>query len=55
MVASKIHITEKIKLFGKVKITYGIPVTLNITKENIKDKALLSEETGRIMNIIYGR
>lgn len=50
-----VHITEKFKLFGKVKITYGAPVTLNVTKENIKDKELLTKETERIMDIIYGR
>lgn len=50
-----IHVTEKIKLFGKVKINYGKPVTLNVNKENIKDKVLLNQETERIMNIIYGR
>lgn len=50
-----VHITEKITLFGKVKITYKEPVTLNITKENIKDKGMLTHETERIMDIIYGR
>ncbi len=50
-----VHITEDIKIFGKVKITYGAPVTLNVTKENVKDKALLTKETERIMDIIYGR
>lgn len=50
-----IHITEKLRLFGRVKITYGEPVALNVTKENVKDKTLLTKETERIMNIIYGR
>ena len=50
-----VHITEKFKLFSKVKITYGKPVMLNISKDNIKDKALLTKETERIMDIIYGR
>lgn len=50
-----VHITEKIKLFNKVKITYGKPVTLDVTKENIKDKSLLTKETEKIMDIIYGR
>lgn len=50
-----VHITEKINLFGKVKITYGKPVKLDITKENIKNKELLTNETEKIMNIIYGR
>lgn len=50
-----VHITEEFKLFGKVKITYGAPVKLNITKENIKDKEVLTKETERIMNVIYGR
>ena len=50
-----VHITEKVKLFGKVKISYKEPVELNVTKENIKDKELLTKETERIMDIIYGR
>ncbi len=50
-----VHITENIKLFRKVKITYKNPVRLNVTKENIKNKQILAEETARIMNIIYGR
>lgn len=50
-----VHITEKIEIFHRVKITYGKPVNLEITKENIKDKTLLNKETERIMNIIYGR
>ena len=50
-----IHITENFKLFGKVKVTYMKPEKLNITKENIKDKALLAAETARVMDIIYGR
>lgn len=50
-----VHITEEFRLFGKVKVTYGKPVTLDISKENIKDKELLTKETTRIMDIIYGR
>ena len=50
-----VHITETLKLFKKAKVRYGKPVKLNITKENIKDKQLLTEETNRIMDIIYGR
>lgn len=50
-----VHITEDFKVFGKVKVTYMEPVTLNITKENIKDKELMTAETQRIMDIIYGR
>lgn len=50
-----VHITEEFKLFGKVKVTYGKPVTLAVNKESIKDKELLAKETKRIMNIIYGR
>lgn len=50
-----VHITEKFHVFGKVKVNYMKPVKINITKENIKDKKLLTEETARIMDIIYGR
>lgn len=50
-----VHITENFKIFGKVKVTYKAPVKLNITKESIKDKIKLSEETEKIMNIIYER
>lgn len=50
-----IHITEKFRLFSKVKVTYKEAVKLNISKDNIKDKELLTKETDRIMNIIYGR
>ena len=50
-----VHITENLRLFGKIKVTYNKPVTLNVDKENIKDKELLTCETERIMNIIYGR
>lgn len=50
-----VHITEKIRLFGKVVIEYKEPITLNITKENIKDKELLAKETKRVMDIIYSR
>lgn len=50
-----VHITEKYKLFGRVEIVYGKPVKLNLNKENIKDKELLTKETERIMDIIYGR
>ena len=50
-----VHISEEFKLFGKVKIDYKEPVKLNISKENIKDKELLTKETARIMDIIYGR
>lgn len=50
-----VHITESLRLFGKIKVKYNMPVTLNIDKENIKDKELLTCETERIMDIIYGR
>ena len=50
-----VHITEKIKLFGKVQVEYRKPITLNVNKENIKDKELLTKETKRIMDNIYGR
>ena len=50
-----VYITEDYKLFGKVKVTYNKPVRLEVTKENIKDKELLTKETERIMNIIYKR
>lgn len=50
-----VHITEKIEMFHRVNITYGEPVNIEITKEDIKDKTLLNKETERIMNIIYGR
>lgn len=48
-----IHVTEKFRLFGKVVVEYKKPVDLRINKENIKDKKLLTEETERIMKIIY--
>ena len=48
-----IHITEKIKLFGKVKVVFGTPITLDIAKEDIKNKKLLTENTEKIMNAIY--
>ncbi|MBR6641997.1 MAG: 1-acyl-sn-glycerol-3-phosphate acyltransferase [Clostridia bacterium] len=47
------HITEKIKLFRKIRIVYGKPIDLKVDKENIKDKKLLAEETERIMDIVY--
>lgn len=47
------HITEKIRLFRKIRIVYGKPIELKVDKENIKDKKLLAEETERIMNIVY--
>ena len=50
-----VHITEKCRVFGKVKVSYMKPVKRKITKENIKDKKLLGFETARIMDIIYGR
>lgn len=50
-----VHITENYRIFKKIKIIYKQPVKLNITKENIKDKELLTKETARIMDIIYGR
>lgn len=50
-----VHITEDFKLFGKVKITYGKPIKLEIDRKNIKDKELLAKETSKIMDIIYGR
>jgi len=50
-----VHITEKMRLFSKVTVSYGTPLILNVNKENIKDKELLTHETERIMDIIYGR
>ena len=50
-----VHITEKIKLFGKVKIEYFEPIKVEISKENIKDKAILTKQTERIMDKIYSR
>ena len=47
------HITEKIRLFRKIRIVYGKPIELKVDYENIKDKKLLAEETERIMNIVY--
>lgn len=48
-----IHITEKIRIFSKIRIVYGKPITLNITKEQIKDKQILKEKTDMLMKIIY--
>lgn len=50
-----VHITEKISLFGKVKVSYKKAIKLDVTKENVKDKSLLTKETEKIMNTIYGR
>jgi hypothetical protein len=38
-----------------VQVEYRKPITLNVNKENIKDKELLTKETKRIMDNIYGR
>lgn len=48
-----VHITETFKLFGKVKVIFGHPITPNITKENIKDKDILRNETEKIMKEVY--
>lgn len=48
-----IHITEKLKLFGKMRIVYGKPIELNLTKEEIKDKKNLSEITKEVMEKVY--
>lgn len=50
-----VYISEKLRLFGQVKIKINEPVVLKINKENIKDRELLGQETERIMNIIYNR
>jgi long-chain acyl-CoA synthetase len=47
------HITEKIRLFREIRIVYGKPITLEVNKENIKDKELLTKETERVMEAIY--
>lgn len=48
-----IHITESFRLFGKIRIVYGKPIELNLTKEEMKDKNRLSEVTKSIMETIY--
>ena len=48
-----IHITEKFGFFSKVICIFGEPQTLKITKEDVSDKEKLTEETNRIMKIIY--
>lgn len=48
-----IHIIEKVKLFGRIRIVYGDPITLNITKEQVKDKRVLSETTKMLMDTVY--
>ncbi len=48
-----IHISESVRLFGKIKVIFGSPIKLDITKENIKDKELLQKETNKVMQIVY--
>jgi len=48
-----VHITEKVRLFGKIRIVYGKPIKLNITKEQIKDKKILGDATKMLMDTIY--
>lgn len=48
-----IHITEKVRLFSKIRIVYGTPIDLNIAKEQIKDKKVLQEATDMLMSKIY--
>jgi len=48
-----VHITEKVRVFGKIKIVYGKPIKLDITKEQIKDKKVLGEVTKMLMDTIY--
>lgn len=48
-----VHITEKVRLFKKIRIVYGKPVELNITKEQIKDKKVLGDATQMLMEKIY--
>ena len=48
-----IHITENYRLFGKVVIEFKKPIKVDIAKEDIKNKEVLSKETERVMDIIY--
>ena len=48
-----IHLSEKIRLFGKVKVEFRKPVKIEIPKEDIKNKEVLSNNTERVMEIIY--
>ena len=48
-----VHITEKVRVFGKIRIVYGKPISLGITKEQIKDKKVLADATKMIMDTIY--
>lgn len=48
-----LHITEKIKLFGKVNIIAGDAIKLDLSKEKIKNKDELYKNTKNIMDIVY--
>ena len=48
-----IHITEKFGFFSKVVCTFGEPQNIQLAKEDISNKELLTLETNRIMKIIY--
>lgn len=48
-----VHISEKVKLFGRIKVVYGDPIELNITKDQVKDKTVLSEATKKLMDTVY--
>ena len=48
-----VHITEKFVFFSKVICTFGKPQNIQLSKEDISNKELLTLETARIMKIIY--
>lgn len=48
-----VHITEKVRIFSKIRIVYGKPIKLDITKDQIKDKKILGDATKMLMDKIY--
>ena len=48
-----VHIKENYRLFGSVKVEYRRPIKVDISKQDIKNKEVLSKETERVMKLIY--
>lgn len=46
-----VYITKNVKLFSKVKVTYGKPIYYNSNIKNDKDK--ISYESNKLLNTIY--
>lgn len=46
-----VHISQNVRLFRKINVTFGNPITIN--KEVLESKEKIKEESKKLLNIIY--